>query len=105
MTLDPLIAGTTAVEEGVKTASDVSDNMMASFSREAALNLQADKLDEFLARSRKADLTAITFTVNRHPIGSGDVVLVPGDEVVLNTGKDCVLDGPIPCQMGDHRTG
>ncbi len=87
MTLDPLIAGKTAVEEGIKTASDVSDNMMASFSREAALNLQADKLDQFLARSRKVDLAAIAFTVNRHPIASGDVVLAPGDEVVLNTEK------------------
>ncbi|WP_022668159.1 ankyrin repeat domain-containing protein [Desulfospira joergensenii] len=87
MTLDPLIAGKTAVEEGIKTTSDISDNLMASFSREASLDLQAEKLDRFQVRSRKVDLSAISFMVNQRPMGSGDVILSPEDDVVLTTRK------------------
>ncbi len=51
MTIDPLVAGKTAMNEGYRTLGDVSKNFLADFERSESERLQAEKRKEFEERS------------------------------------------------------
>jgi hypothetical protein len=87
MTLDPLIAGKTALEEGYRTAADVGDNFIAAFSRLEAERLQKQKFDEYVKRSEKFTLGAIDIIKEMRPL-YGEAVVSPGDRLTFVTGRN-----------------
>jgi|GEM_PF-5803021 len=86
MTLDPLIAGKTAVEDGYEAMGDMGTNFIAEFSRQESGRLQSRKLDEFIKRSEAFDLGVIEiFDYHRsHPPD----IAVPGNQMRFSLKKN-----------------
>ncbi|MBN1957775.1 MAG: hypothetical protein JW773_06200 [Desulfuromonadales bacterium] len=85
MTLDPLLSGKTAVEEGAATVTDIGNNFIADFSRQQSNKLQSEKLHDFIQRSEAFDLGGLSIAVN-NGMYSGQVR--PGDEISFITDKN-----------------
>ncbi len=85
MTIDPLISGKTAVEEGKAAVTDITSNFIADFTRQESAELQKQKFDEFVKRSEKFNLGGIAIWVN-NGLYYGHVI--PGDEISFITDKN-----------------
>ena len=64
MTLDPLISGKTAVEEGTAAVTDISNNFIADFSRQESAELQKLKFDAYVERSERFKLDKLSIWAN-----------------------------------------
>jgi hypothetical protein len=87
LTLDPLLAGKTALEAGYRTVADVGGNFITDFSRLEAERLQRQKFDEYVKRGAKFDLGAIDISDAMRPL-STEAVVSPGDRLIFATGKN-----------------
>nr|WP_320116755.1 hypothetical protein [uncultured Desulfuromonas sp.] len=85
MTIDPLLSGKNAVEEGAATVTDIGNNFIADFSRQQSKKLQSEKLHDFIQRSETFDLGGLSIVVN-NGMYSGQVR--PGDEISFITDKN-----------------
>lgn len=59
MTIDPLLAGKTAITEGYQAAHDISSNFLADFERSESARLQADRMKDFQERAGEFGLGII----------------------------------------------
>jgi hypothetical protein len=85
MTLDPIISGKTAVEEGTAAVKDISNNFIADFTRQKSAELQKLKFDAFVERSEKFKLSGLDLFVN-HGLYFGHVI--PGDRLEFFSNKN-----------------
>lgn len=85
MTIDPLVTGGTAIVEGERAITDMSNNFINQFSHLESKRLQKQKMEEYIKRGEKFDLSFLSIIKNmRFFYGLQDLV-VPDDELLIRT--------------------